>query len=399
MTTTWGMSGGVFGIAILLAGCASEASEPDGGDEPTSMSEAPLGVTPPAEEAAVPLAVAPEVDAAPEMKAARASPCFDWSGQIDLAMALRRHACVSVAPGTYTVTSPIRVPAGKTLRGASNNRTAAVFVAGPGFDGSSIVTDDGTKGDIATIQRLTFDPKVRTNGIGARRLHLKNVEVKNAKCWGVAIVGTGFELENSNIHHNGSDPTCKAAPGGGVYIARSGGPPDSWKPIIHGNAIHDNTGPGLDIAGAWGGKLYDNDIRNNSHWAAVSVFASNWEIYNNRIFHPTRNRAGVPDGQPYWSMCRGGPNGTHTAAIMVCQQSDEQGSRSTGNYIHDNSVAAYYGVQLIGNDEVKPYWAPRNNRVLNNRFTGSVTACVDDFRPGQWGTDKNTWTSCTPQYF
>lgn len=366
------------------------------------VDEAPAGSVPPnASAEQEPTNIAPETDSPAAMDEANAllPTCFKWNGQVDIDRALNRHACVAVAPGTYALTSPIHIPSGKTLIGESPNRTAATFYAAPGFTASALVAGPN-EGPNGVVRRLSFDSKVRTQGIGARYLTISNVDQKNARCWGIAVAGPSLRVENSNIHHNGSDPTCNAAPGGGIYVTNNGPNPDNWAPVIIGNSIHDNVGPGIDIAMTWGGKIVNNDIRNNSHWAAVSVFGSNWEIYNNRIFHTSRNRPGIPDGQPYWSACRGGPNGVHPAAVMVCQRTDENGTRSTGNYIHDNSIASYYGVLLVGNDESRPYIAPRHNRVINNNFTGSVNACADDFRPGQWGNDKNTWSGgCTPQYF
>jgi hypothetical protein len=46
----------------------------------------------------------------------------------------------------------------------------------------------------------------------------------------------------------------------------------------------------------------------------------------------------------------------------------------------------------VGADEVKAYWAPRNNTFSNNDVFGSNVGCADDFKPGQWLTDGNTWT-------
>jgi len=378
---------------------ASAAPPPQGEGLTPLPDESPVGATPPDESASKAGDPAPEIEGDTAETTALLETCFKWNGQNEINKAIANHDCVAVAPGSYPLTKPIRLLAGHTLIGESNNRSAAVFYAAPGFTGSQILTDDLSNGVVATVRRLSFDVKMRASGVGARKLTARNIEVHNARCWGVGIAGYGFRLENSNIHHNGADPTCNAAPGGGIYITRSGDVPDAFAPVISGNSIHDNTGPGLDIAGVWGGKLFGNDIRNNSHWAAVSLFGANWEIYDNRIYHPTRNKVGIPDGQPYWSECRGGPNGVHPAAIMLCLRTDAGGSRASGNYIHDNSMASYYGVQLIGADESKPYIAPRNNRVLNNNLTGSVNACVDDFRPGQWQSDKNTWSGCTPQYF
>ena len=328
-----------------------------------------------------------------------AGPCFLWSDQVPLSQALSVNGCVAVAPGTYPITKPIVVPKGKTLRGASTSRSAAKFIAGPGFSGAQIVTDDLSNGAIATVSSLTFDMAGRTNGVGARRLCATNLEVKNGTCWGVAIVGTGFTVAGSDIHHNGADPGCPGAPGGGIYVTRSGAFPEMLSPVIHKNSVHHNIGPGLDIAGAWGGQLYGNAVYANSYWAGVSIFGSKWTIHHNQIYHPATNAPGIPDGNKYFSECRGGPNGAHTSAIFICQREDTNNLVSTDNVIHSNALASWYGVLLIGDDERAPYLAPRNNTIFGNDFNGSHNACADDFVPGQWFSDRNHWSGCTPQYF
>lgn len=325
--------------------------------------------------------------------------CFSWHGQVPINTALAQHPCVGVEAGTYTITKAIVVPAGKTLRGASINRAAARFVAGPGFASTQMVTDDLSEGAVATVSSLTFDAANRTNGVGTRHMCATNLEIKNGRCWGVAIVGTRFTLARSDVHHNGAAPTCPSAPGGGIYTTHTNVGPAINAPVILKNSVHHNVGPGLDVGGSWGGKLYGNAIYANSYWAAVSIFGSNWDIHDNQIFHPVRNTPGIPDGNKYFAECRGGPNGSHTSAIFVCQRNDVNNYVSTDNKIYNNKLASWYGVLLIGNDEAKPYYAPRGNSVWGNSFTGSMHACADDFRPGQWFGDRNTWSGCTPTYF
>ncbi len=60
--------------------------------------------------------------------------------------------------------------------------------------------------------------------------------------------------------------------------------------------------------------------------------------------------------------------------------------------IEGNRTSSYYGILSIGADELRPYWAPRNNTFTNNDVFGSNYGCADDFRPGQWLTDSNNWT-------
>ena len=58
--------------------------------------------------------------------------------------------------------------------------------------------------------------------------------------------------------------------------------------------------------------------------------------------------------------------------------------------VHD-SIAAY-GILSVGADELQPYWAPRNNTFVGNDVFGSVVGCADDFQPGQWSSDQDTWS-------
>lgn len=110
-----------------------------------------------------------------------------------------------------------------------------------------------------------------------------------------------------------------------------------------------------------GGWLIDNTITGNTNWAGISLFGSNWLIEN----------------------------------------------MTTTNIVRGNTVSSWYGILLVGNDEQRPYWAPRNNTIANNNVFGSNHGCADDFRPGQWSTDRNTWSgnNCTgaansgPTYF
>ncbi|MCA9581664.1 MAG: right-handed parallel beta-helix repeat-containing protein [Myxococcales bacterium] len=182
--------------------------------------------------------------------------CFPWSGTPAINDTIATHDCVSVMPGTYPVTRPIRVLSGKTLRGHSTDRTQATFVAAPGFTGSQLLTDDLTRRKTATIRNLTFDAAGRTNGVGARFMTFIDVVVKNATCWGVAVAGPSFRMDKSDIHHNGADPGCPAKPGGGIYIVnQNANGPGRYAPVITNSQIHDNTGPGFDIAGVWDGVL------------------------------------------------------------------------------------------------------------------------------------------------
>src|SRR5690606_12578096 len=123
-------------------------------------------------------------------------------------------------------------------------------VAGPGFSGGQLLTDDLSHGSVAVIATLTLDAAGRTNGAGTRFMTLSNVEIKNAGCWRVAVAGNSVVIDGCDIHHNGADPGCPSAPGGGVYIVNlEPSSPGRYGPVIKNSSIHDNTGPGFDIAG------------------------------------------------------------------------------------------------------------------------------------------------------
>ena len=96
--------------------------------------------------------------------------------------------------------------------------------------------------------------------------------------------------------------------------------------------------------------------------------------------------------QPYHPYCAAGPSGGHSAGIFLCQDTDAGNLVVSGNVIRGNKTSSYYGILSVGADELKPYFAPRNNTFQNNDVFGSVVGCADDFKPGQWMTDANAWT-------
>ncbi|MDZ7733632.1 MAG: hypothetical protein U5R31_11555 [Acidimicrobiia bacterium] len=135
-------------------------------------------------------------------------------------------------------------------------------------------------------------------------------------------------------------------------------------------------------------------IEGNSHWAGISLFGSGWSIVGNRVVHPATD-----DGQPYQRSCRGGPNGVRSAAILLCQVGDDFNDVTVNNRIEGNRTIGWYGILLIGHDEGRPYWAPRNNRLRGNDAFGSYHGYADDFRPGQWFGDRNDWVDHSRTHF
>jgi parallel beta-helix repeat protein len=293
------------------------------------------------------------------------------------------------------------LPGGHQLQGdPSVPRDAIVLQAGPGWinnAGDGVVNDDGFGGPVARVHHFTVDGAgISTGGIGARRLLVDDMVVRGGKCWGVAVAGDLMTVQNSWIHRNGADPTCFGAPGAGIYMVTQhvSGRPSVYAPVVVGNRISDNIGPGLDIASVWSGTLSNNVIVNNTSWAGVSLFGSRWTISDNVVRHPATR-----EGQPYLSSCRAGPIGVGSAAIFLCQTNDFFNNVTTANNVVNNHVSSWYGVLVVGNDGAQPYYTPRNNSIRNNNAFGSLHGFADDFRPGQWFSDINTWSGNRPTHF
>jgi hypothetical protein len=218
------------------------------------------------------------------------------------------------------------------------------------------------------------------------------MRIKNNKCSGVSIAeGPKMVIQNSIIESNGA--ACPGAPPGAGIYAEGTGSASNYAPIITGNTIRNNGGPALDVNSVWGGTFNNNTVNSNSSWAAVSLFgAGHWTIAYNSISHPATS-----EGQPYHSECRGGPGGVHSSAIFLCQDRGVNNAVTIYNSIHDNGASSWYGILLIGNDEVAPYLVPRFNTLQNNNVIGSYFGCADDYRPGQWMDGDNAWTGNTCQ--
>ncbi|MBM7791046.1 right-handed parallel beta-helix repeat-containing protein [Tenggerimyces flavus] len=336
-----------------------------------------------------------------------AADCFGWSGQLPLRDAVSANACVQVAPGVWDVDDFVVVPAGHTVRGTpGGDRSATVLRAVQPWENTvaeGILNDDGSNGAPFVVADLTLESGgLATSALCCRGFTARNVVLQGARCYGLGIAGVRVDVTDSLIRHNGAWSGCPSPPGAGVYVVSTVAGPSNWAPRIANTTIRDNTGPGLDIASVWGGQLIGNTIVANTNWAGISLFGSHWLIEGNTVRHPATNQ-----GQPYQRPCASGPSGERSAAIMLCQLHDTDNDVTTDNVVRGNAVSSWYGILLVGNDETRPYWAPRTNTVENNDVTGSVHGCADDFRPGQWFSDQNTWTgnNCSgspnsgPSYF
>lgn len=331
---------------------------------------------------------------------AAAAECYSWHAQVSLQTAVNNFTCVEVQTGTWKLPRSLLLGPGRTLRGAgAPGQTILTPVTNgtwPRTIGDGVVNDAGsTSGKPAGIANLTLDANgIATYGLCCRHFTARRLIVRDAPCSGVGIAGPNVTLEDSQVTGNGF-ACANSPPGAGIYVVKSGAAPNTWAPRIVGNNISNNDGPGLDIDGVWGGRLVGNTIASNASWAGLSLIgASNWLVENNTIHQPATTQ-----GQPYQPVCRGGPAGVRSAAIIVCQLTDANNYVAINNIIRNNRASGGYGILLIGNDQVAPYLAPRNNTITGNNVVGSVHGCADDFRPGQWGSDRNTWSGCQVTYF
>jgi parallel beta-helix repeat protein len=326
--------------------------------------------------------------------------CLKWNGQNALQDALDANDCVLVLPGTYDLGEALHVAAGKKLTGEAGMRATTILRASSTFDttdvplGRSSMILNSTTGN-TTISHLTLDGSRRAvRIICCSNYMLDDVVVENATCDGVDVSGPGVVVQNSEIAFNASDGAggglcmSAAAPyGGGVYCQ---GYPAAISVNLQllNNTIHDNFGMGIDINGCHHGTISGNNIYANNGPAAIGLYgASQWTVSGNAVSHP-HNATYNPVFHP---LCDGGPIGSGSAALYICQDTDANGFYSTENTVTDNHFSGKYGILSIGADEVQPYWAPRKSVFQSNVLTGSVFGCADDFAPGQWFSDDNVW--------
>jgi hypothetical protein len=332
----------------------------------------------------VPLAETPWEDANLDSIVRQARTCHLWPDGGSLQIAVNVYLCVRLRRGVHSVHHEVTLPSGHTLTGSGDAQDAVLKAGVPWsqrFD--ALITSNGSG---ATISNFTIDGSNRAiGGAGAGGLTITNMRIFNARCWGVGIARPGVILTGSVLERNGAN--CPVAPPGGAIYAQGTGSDSNYGPAIIGNIIQDNAGPGLDVNQVWGGTFTNNIVDSNASWAGVSLYgAGQWVIAFNTIRHPA-----TTTGQPYHSACQGGPAGTHSAAIFLCEDTEGNNAVTIYNFIHDNAVSSWYGILLIGDDEALPYVVPRFNILVANDAHGSNIGCADDFAPGQWSTGDNTW--------
>ncbi len=342
--------------------------------------------------------------------------------------------CVQLASQTYYLDWPLYVPSNKTLRGTGSDTVIspsndAVWTR-PNYASVAVIeqqhpdySNPGIGSSNATISNLVIDGRKNINGtIGAAAgailsgTTMLNVEVRNARCVGVSILGAGVVLSGVTITRNGVAPSVfqsqcesqyqqnppKYAPGrAGVYMQFSSDLAQnrSMNPQIVFTTITYNEGPGIDNNGVWNGVLDHSYVAGNTLWAEVSMFgASGWTISNNQIYGVSTNSvAPQSDVHP---QCVNGPasstwNGSyamHPAGLLLCYYSDSL-SVTQGNTVRNNHIASFYGIVSSGEKIGGSYYLPVYNTFLDNNVNGSWVGCVDRAAVGM-----NNWNANQSPY-
>jgi Right handed beta helix region len=328
--------------------------------------------------------------------------CQTWASALGPIQAfVGRYLCVTLPSGTFELESPILLRSGQSLAGQGKDNTILrASQAKWRFNGTdSMIASVGATH--VTVQNLTIDAAgIATYAAASAGMTLDQLAMINGRCSSVGITGPGMVITNSIMAFSarttnilGRGPiNCASGNFGGVALGAAiyaQGTGNNYAPIIAHNRIYSNIGPALDDNGVWGGKLIDNDISDNKGWAAVSLYgASYWTISGNKISHPAEQPP-----QPYHSLCARGPAGGHSAAIMLCQDTDENNLLTDHNVIKENKVSGYYGIlSEVAYAGQTPSLVPKDNKFIGNDVTGSMIGCADNSRQNEWHPNNENWS-------
>ncbi len=311
-------------------------------------------------------------------------------------------------PGVWTTTVQINLKSEHKLLGKDRDSTILMAVepwVGNGTENRAEAVVHNNISTNAVLANFTVDANhLSTFGLGSQEITIDSMKVINAKCDGIAVAGHNMIIQDSLIENNGKDcphpefgDDCPVElrydgvcylPGSGIYVTNPDDPAAiaaELAPVISGNTIRYNGGPGLDVDRVWGGVFDNNVVYKNRAWAGVSLYsASHWMIEDNTIYHPAPNNILHPNHE----MCHGGPQGEHSAGLYLCQDTDLDTEHNT---IRNNRIAGYYGILSIGDDEGPNSWIPRNNVFQGNNLDWSTVGCADDFEPSPGVDGLNAW--------
>lgn len=316
---------------------------------------------------------------------AEADECVAWGGETPLQVAVDSNSCLTITPGSYTITSKVVVNVPITIHGNGATITADwEVVRSKANDAIFRITDTG----FLTLDHITLDGANEASYlVTPHRYTVTDVTAKNAACSAFGVGGPSVTIRNSVLSHNGHNclPYSGLDIGAGIYGQHSDKMGIHLNPVISGNVITDSLGPALDMNGVWGGTFSNNTVWGNTGWAAVSLFGSSyWTVSGNAISQPSTTEI-----QDYHPACV--PNPARSAAIFLCQDSQVGPWLTNFNAITNNRASGFYGILLIGDDETTAWVTPRLNTISGNDVRGSSIGCLDDLRPGQWH-DGNLWS-------
>jgi hypothetical protein len=319
----------------------------------------------------------------------------------DLQTFLDQYFCANLPVGTYVLDKPLHMRDHQHLVGADQDKT--ILRAAPAtwqFSGtdSVIVSVGSTR---SKVENLTIDASgVATYAAASSGMSLNQLKMINGRCSSVGITGPAMSVTNSEMAYNARTTNvpgrgsinCASGNFGGVALGAAiyaEGAGNEFSPIITHNKIHSNVGPALDINGVWGGTFSDNTVYDNQGWAAVSLYgASHWTISGNTI-----SQSATEPGQPYHKLCARGPAGAHAAAIIICEDTDQNDLSSDHNIVELNKISSYYGilVSVAYPGQIAAH-VPHDNRFSRNDVKGSNIGCADNSRSELWQPKDDTWT-------
>jgi hypothetical protein len=326
--------------------------------------------------------------------------CRTWSSASgSIQKFVGRYLCVTLPSGKFELEKPIYLRSGQWLVGQGRDNTILrASQAKWKFNGTDSVIVSVAATHVG-VQNLTIDAAgIATYAAASTGMTLDQLAMINGRCSSVGIAGPGMVITNSVLAFSarttnipGRGPiNCASGNFGGVALGAAiyaQGTGSNYAPMIAHNRIYSNVGPALDDNGVWGGSLIDNDISNNEGWAAVSLYgASYWTVSGNTISHP----ADQPS-QPYHPQCARGPAGGHSAAIMLCEDTNKNNLLANHNVIRENKVSGYYGIlSAVADVGQNPSLVPKDNKFIGNDVAGSVIGCADS-RQDQWLPNKENW--------
>jgi hypothetical protein len=251
---------------------------------------------------------------------------------------------------------------------------------------------------------------------------VENCEVRLNSGAGIGV-GTGSQIRNCDIHHNGQIGITGVGPnilieGNRIWANNIRGFEPGWEAggvklslsndaVLRGNNVHDNLGPGLWCDGDCHNVLYEGNLVERNDGAGIyHEIAFNAVIRKNTLRHN-----GVAEKEWFWGsdILIAGSQGVEVydnrltlspgkCGIMLIDQSRAMNGggkyKTRDNNIHDNEMIFEGAACAGGASDVKP--GDENFAVVtdgNNVFDGNVYRVPRASGPGRfpWGREIFDW--------